>query len=749
LPPALLSGSPSAMALTHPKFSRSQDSPAEPEFPLMEPYPDRSWEDPEMRPPDGLVTSVHSVTVEGKEIEYHAGQQANLNNNLLSNVMDGAEAMELKHENNLELIKQIQRDMQDKHIDTAIHIKDYVCGLKFVSTDLGEAGFHEVCGLTMPVAELKALAGRTIEKRAEMEAVLSGDLAARKPTKIKEAEYYTLLREGLQPLFDSALVSFCYEKPAPISPTGVPLPESTIVGSGLADAGRSGVLLTSGLSVGAPAELSSFDVAKAILRGSYFLHTDHLSYVKDELADPAGNNKITKLRQAARQSIQERDAAEASGDYASVDRWSNLAVRNLEALIEAQNERVHLASASDGDVHSFVGDLESWQTETNAAMASVIETERRRVALIKADLEQLKAEGDRREQINTKSLGAFKAQMIESNKLLDQNSKAQDQAWREAIDILSKLPGLNQERMELVERMVQDTDTEKKRIADYDNWWSLARTREHISDLAMQGAEDGLRLARLVQDRFMSNIKQTMKDRAIEDQLASVQLKEATQMLSFFRDFTLTAGDLSDKKVRYLESLSGQLRHCDLQLATADETLDPDIEQHVHVRETILQKIAKAQDDVAHLSSRLLRWSDDFKHCEGLLTDLGVEFESPSVELMHLIAEREKRMVGKRREFVQKEQQALEQGQMKAKKVSSDAKHAQAAFSERVEVRRRASHIPSWRANESEIAAVLPEQLVTPDRPRRVSAIPRPATTAADLPGGSQRKVGQTRPATG
>eukprot|EP01065_Artemidia_motanka_P013092 TRINITY_DN1721_c3_g1_i2.p1 TRINITY_DN1721_c3_g1~~TRINITY_DN1721_c3_g1_i2.p1 ORF type:complete len:712 (+),score=285.38 TRINITY_DN1721_c3_g1_i2:148-2283(+) len=711
------------MALSHPKFNRDhQHGASDPEFPLMEPYPDKSWEDPAMKVPDGTATAPQSATVDGQCIEYHTSQQAGLNASLRNNILDPVELLEQKHLNNVELMGSIKRELLRRNSETVLKLQDYVSGLKLPPlSGFDAARLHQESGLEMPLDELQHSASRKLGNLTEVEMVIAAELTTRQPAKAREAEIYEMLRSTVQPVMDDARSSDALQQPA-----------DTTLGSS--------VLAASG------SQPRPFDAAKCVLQGAYFLHTDHLSFVKAELADPQSVDRTKKLQQQARQCMRDREVAELSGDYAEVERQSTQAVRCLENLVEAQHDRLTKSSMSDTDVGSFLHELERWQREADEAFAATIAADRRRLEIIESDVRKLKEEGDARDERNMHAQSSFLRSVKEHYKQVEENTKRQDEAFRDALEILTQLPVLHKERVDLLTSVMDDVEAEKGRVAEYDNWWSLARSHEEEYQRASQAIEDGLRLTRSIHERFVRTVRQTMKERAVGEEHSKIQLKEATAMLSYFRDFTLTAGDLTDKKEKYLASLSSQLRQVELQLETAEETLDPDIQRHRHDREMIEQKMMKTRDDVSHLNARMARWAREFKKCEDVLTDLGVEFESPAVELMGLIAERERRLVGKRRDFVQKEQSALEEEQTKAKKLNSEARSAEAAFNQRCEDRRRSVSPALFKADDNDLAAVLPDQMV--NRPRRVSAFSssgRPATgpVRASLTGAN------ARPATG
>eukprot|EP01062_Namystynia_karyoxenos_P076749 TRINITY_DN7580_c0_g1_i1.p1 TRINITY_DN7580_c0_g1~~TRINITY_DN7580_c0_g1_i1.p1 ORF type:complete len:665 (+),score=232.55 TRINITY_DN7580_c0_g1_i1:83-2077(+) len=664
------------MALAHPKFNR------EPEFPIAAPYPDKSWEDPSVKPPAGAVSAPLKATVGGASIEYYDSQQAALNNALRNAITDGYESMAPRHDQSIELMRTARMEVLKLNGLTVGHVQEYVSGLKVRPPALGVEEVHEQSGLQTPFDELATARDRQLPSQTDIELLLTGELA--KPcTKVREAEIYEQLRAVFQPIIDQAR--------------------------------------SSSASAGGPE--GPFDAARCMLTGAHFMHADHLSFVKSELADPEG--KVKKLQQLIKSHIRERDYAEAGGKLGDMQKATMLAVKRLEELVTVQNGRVITAGMSDADIRTFVKDFAAWQEQAEAIGAAVLDVDKRRIEILKGDAQRLREQGEERDKRREQEGRQFAHMLQDQCKVLEGNTTAQNEVFDEVLAVLQKLPKLHQEREKMLKELVTAIEDESMRTARHEDWLQLARTHEVSLDQAQRSLREGMQMVHTLQ-RFVTRVSTAVHERNIGEELAGIQLKEATAMLSFFRDFTLTAGDMLDRRERYLGAQSRQLQQLDARITEARETLDPDFQTYLKEREAVEKSIAQAREDIGAMTDTFTRWADDFKRTEDMLTDLGVAFDSPVVELRAMIAEREQRMVTQRRGLLLQQQADLEQDQLKAKERESDASAAQRKFEQEREDRLQTGGASPRIADEKRIAEAAPEQLSPVGGERRIQPMPAP-----------------------
>ena len=110
--------------MNHKKFSRS-------EFPLMEPLPDKSWEDPTAKktPP----TEAHGVkfsVVKGEQIEHYPNQQPSINQSLYNELHKQCTIVDKFHKNNLKLMADFKEELLDQNQQLIPALEEFTRGIK-------------------------------------------------------------------------------------------------------------------------------------------------------------------------------------------------------------------------------------------------------------------------------------------------------------------------------------------------------------------------------------------------------------------------------------------------------------------------------------------------------------------------------------------------------------------------------------------------------------------------------------------
>eukprot|EP00760_Papus_ankaliazontas_P028314 PhM_4_TR3634/c0_g1_i1/m.27731 len=395
------------------------------------------------------------------------------------------------------------------------------------------------------------------------------------------------------------------------------------------------------------------DVIETIGLVAKFTNVDPLQYIREDMHH--SDSAVEKLTLQIEDLMEKRKTSLARNRTDEVAEATTQLIKWLDQLLVVKQDRLDAIGLGGSDPNAYEEDLANWYNKVRDAVKTLLDAKK----LLIDEIAESRSTTEKRARDEKEGHeAAVESARSESNNIMSkirQNVSNEKHLLEDVRDKLKLVSAMSVERAQLVNDLMDHVSQEAIRVAEYENVSSLCMTYMRELDDLEAHANTCIRNAEMIQST-VDSVRDHVAALDPKGSLGKLLLEEQNSYLATFRQYGTEYGEHIPKLELRLGAVQKQRRAVKLQVETAMETLDPDVDKIRKEFSMIEESEAKAQATISKLQARMEVHSGTFALIEDDFEQKGIEFDNPLLELAESLVQRRKGGLEKTRTYVETEQ---------------------------------------------------------------------------------------------
>lgn len=257
----------------------------------------------------------------------------------------------------------------------------------------------------------------------------------------------------------------------------------------------------------------------------------------------------------------------------------------------------------------------------NKDISCVVEAKMRQMEACREDMRRIEEQLVQYTQDDKMQRRRYELDKDESNRFLDINKNEQDAVWNRINELFNelcscqdKLASLADARRNEVERRLRVEEREAGRAAGHRGFLSVAEKYMQWLQDTLDNSQAACDISRALNEFVLDGCDNVtaqfdQQQQALEEVLWLVQRAH----YKYYTDFMIASGRLQYHKERQLDKLGSEIDNAQMLCELACETLDPIAKKHADLRQDLIARRRKVQEEINAVGARMRRAEDDVK----------------------------------------------------------------------------------------------------------------------------------------